>query len=280
MNQTISDKQLEQFFTEHGLDGSVHYYTAENRKVRYISIGEHHLPTLFFVHGSPANVIMYSEYYKDPLLNKTFRILAVDRPGYGGSGYGEPEPSIQKQAEMIRPVIDGVNTPARPLIIVAASYGSSIACRLLMDHPNIADGALLDSPAMAPGQEKFFWITPLVEHSFVRNIILGHHRSANTEKMLHRQELLKMLPHWHKVSVPITYVQGKHDNMVYTTNADFARMHLINVPNLHFHFFENRQHLTIMKETEAVRNEILKLYAYITHTSIQSSFPQLQTQRT
>jgi len=280
MNQTITDKQLEQFFADNGLHGSVHYYIAAGRKIRYVSIGEAHLPTLFFIHGSPANVIMYSEYYKDPVLSKTFRILAVDRPGYGGSGYGEPEPSIEKQAEMIRPVIDGLNSISRPLIIVAASYGSSIACRLLMDHPNIADGTLLDSPAIAPGQEKFFWITPLVEHSFIRNIITGHHRSANTEKIHHRQELLKMLPHWHKIKVPITYLQGKHDNMVYTTNADFARMHLTNVPELHFKFFENRQHLTIMKETEAVRDKILELYAYITHTSIQSSAPGWQKQKT
>ena len=248
--------------------------------MRYISIGEDHLPTLFFIHGSPANIIMYSDYYKDPQLYKKFKIYAVDRPGYGGSGYGLPEPSIQQQAEMIRPVIDGLNTPTRPLIIVAASYGSSIACRLMMDHPNIADGALLDSPAIAPGQEKLFWITPLVEHSFIRNIILGHHRTANTEKINHRQELLKMLPHWHKIHVPIMYLQGKHDNMVYTTNADFARMHLINVPELRFHFFENRQHLTIMKEVETVRNKILELYAYITHTSTQNSAPQWQTQKT
>src|SRR5215213_1147302 len=109
MNQTITDKQLEQFFRENNIKGSVHYYTAEGRKLRYIAMGEDHLPTLFFIHGSPANVIMYEDYYKDPVLKQNFKIYAVDRPGYGGSGYGQPEPSIQKQAAMIRPVIDGLN---------------------------------------------------------------------------------------------------------------------------------------------------------------------------
>ena len=276
MNQTISDKRLYEFFSENNLNGSVHHYTAAGRQLRYISMGEDHLPGLFFIHGSPANVIMYEEYYKDPLLRKTFKMYAVDRPGYGGSGYGQPEPSIEKQAEMIRPVIEQVK---RPVIIVAASYGSSIACRLLMDHPDIADAALMDSPAMAPGQEKQFRITPVIEHSFVRNILLGHHRSANTEKFHHHRELEKMLPHWHKIKVPIKYLQGKHDNMVYTTNADFARRHLTNVPYLQFRFFENRQHLTIMKETEAVRNEILELYAYITNTSVQDVLQEFTGQQ-
>ena len=242
-------------------------------------MGEDHLPTLFFIHGSPANVIMYEDYYKDPVLKQNFKMYAVDRPGYGGSGYGQPEPSIQKQADMIRPVIDGLNKITRPLIMVAASYGSSIACQLLMDHPSIANGALLDSPALAPGQEKFFWITPLVEKTYLRNIIPGHHRSANTEKIHHRQELMKMLPHWHKIKVPIFYLQGKHDNMIYPTNAEFAQKHLKNVPHLQFYFFEHRQHLTIMKEPEAVRNKIMELYAYVTSTSTQHSSPQLQTRR-
>ena len=33
-------------------------------------------------------------------------------------------------------------------------------------------------------------------------------------------------------------------------------------------------------KTEAVRNKILELYAYITHNSMQNSFPELQTQKT
>jgi len=260
MNQTITDDQLKEFFVKNNIKGSVHHYSAAGRNLRYIAMGEEHLPALFFIHGSPANVIMFEDYYKDPLLRKTFKMYAVDRPGYGGSGYGQPEPSIEKQAEMIRPVIEQIKGT---VIIVAASYGSSIAARLLMDHPGIADGALLDSPALAPGQEKIFWITPVIEHSFIRNIILGHHRSANTEKIHHRKELQKMLPHWHKVRVPVMYTQGKHDNMIYTTNADFAQRHLINVPYLQFHFFEDQKHLAIMKEPEAIKNYILELYEYI-----------------
>jgi hypothetical protein len=70
MNQTITDRQLEQFFKENDIKGSVHYYDANGRRLRYIAMGQDHLPTLFFIHGSPANGIMYQEYYKHPLLKK------------------------------------------------------------------------------------------------------------------------------------------------------------------------------------------------------------------
>jgi pimeloyl-ACP methyl ester carboxylesterase len=259
MKQRITDEQLRKFFQENNLKGSVHYYTALGRKIRYISVGEKNLPTLFFIPGSPASVSLYKDYYKDPALSKRFRMLAVDRPGYGKSGYGEPEPSIQRQSEMIRPMIEGLQEANKPVIICAGSYGASIACRLVMDHPNIAHGMVLDAPSLAPGQEKVFWLAPVAERSFIKWLLLPHQRVANTEKVHHTEELAKMLPLWKNIRIPVIYIQGEKDGMIYKSNADFAKQQLVNCPHLQINFIPGQEHFITIKQMPFIRNKILDM---------------------
>src|SRR4030095_4480686 len=113
-----TDKELNQFFTDNHLPGRIGYYTAQRRKLRYVSIGSDTLPTLLLNHGSPASMSLYRGRFRDPDILKTFRILAVDRPGYGYSGFGDPEPSIQKQSEMIRVLLDSLNKARHPIMVV------------------------------------------------------------------------------------------------------------------------------------------------------------------
>jgi pimeloyl-ACP methyl ester carboxylesterase len=237
-----SDKELMRIFSERKLDASIHYYTTQGRTLRYVSTGADSLPTLLMLHGSPGSMSYYSRRFADSIIGSTFKIYAVDRPGYGYSGFGDPEPSIRKQAEMIRPILDSLNKVRRPIIIVAGSYGASIACRLAMDHPELVDGLVLTGPSLGPGREIMFWFTPLIEHWSIRWFIPRLFRSANTEKMHHKKELEKMLPYWKNIRVPVVYLQGENDNIIDTSNASFAREQLINVPSLDIRFIKNRYH--------------------------------------
>ncbi len=255
-----SDEELKQLFTERNIHGTINYYTTHGRKIRYASIGNDSLPTLLMLNGSPGSMSYYSGRYADSTIQRTFKVYAVDRPGYGYSGLGDPEPSIQAQAEMIRPILDSLNKAKHPIIISAGSYGSSIACRLAMDHPELVDGLVLTGPSLGPGMEKMFWFTPLIEHWSIRWFIPRIFRSANTEKIHHREELEKMLPYWKNIRVPVMYLQGENDNIIDTSNAGFARQRLINAPYLDIHFFKNRQHRLAQFEWPAIRASIMKIY--------------------
>jgi pimeloyl-ACP methyl ester carboxylesterase len=260
MRQKITDQHLKRFFSENNLTGEIKYYERLGRKIRYITIGNDHKPaTLLFIPGSPASVDLYIDYYKDSLLLQNFRMFAVDRPGYGNSGYGDPEPSVEKQAEIIRPIIAEFQFVHRPLIICAGSYGATIACRLVMDHAGIADGLVIDGPSMAHGEEKMFWLAQIIENSFIRRLIPPHHRSSNTEKIHHKNELEKMLPYWEKIKIPVMYIQGSKDKMIYTSNADFAREKLINTPYLNVHFVPGRTHFIGRKERPLITKKILQM---------------------
>lgn len=258
-----SDDELRQFFTENHIPGKIGYYITHSRKLRYVSIGSDTLPTLFFIHGSPASMSLYRGRFLDTTILHTFKVLAVDRPGYGYSGFGQPEPSIQKQSEMLRPVLDSLYEAKHPIIVVGGSYGAPIACRLAMDHPDLVDGLILTGPAIGPGREKVFWFAPIIEHPALRWFIPRMFKSANTEKLHHKEELEKMLPDWKNIRVPVMYLQGAKDKLIDTSNASFARQHLMNAPYLDIYFFPNRHHYLAQYEWPTIRGRIMKLYAMI-----------------
>ena len=256
-----SDEDLEKFYSANHIKATISYYETHGRKLRYVSVGDgEEKGTLVFLHGSPGSMSFYSGRLSDSDILSRFHIYAVDRPGYGYSGFGDPEPSIQKQSEMIRDLIDSLHHAKHPIIIVGSSYGAAIASRLAMDHPDLVDGLVLTGPAIGPGLEKYFWFTDIVESPFIRWFIPRMFRSANTEKVHHKEELEKMLPYWKNIRVPVAYLQGENDELVDTSNAGFARKHLVNVPYLDIQFVKGRGHRLAQFEWPRFKEEILKVY--------------------
>lgn len=253
----MSDEQLLTFFSNNQIKGEVRYYHSHGRDLRYVSVGEDSLPALLFIHGSPSSISIYRDYFDDSVFIKKFKMYAVDRPGYGYSGLGNPEPSIQKQAAMIQPILTELNKIKRPVIIVASSYGTSVACRLVMDNPGLVDGLVLVAPSLAPGQEKTYWFTPIIENPFIRWFIPRMFRSANTEKIHHKNELMAMMPYWGNIHIPVMYMQGAKDQLVYTSNADFAKKQLVNASYLDIKLFPGRPHFIPFSERPTIRKKIL-----------------------
>lgn len=255
-----SDEELTEIFNSRNIDASINYYETHGRTLRYVSVGPDSLPTLLLLHGSPGSMSYYSGRYDDSIISKTFRVFAVDRPGYGYSGLGDPEPSIQKQAAMIRPILDSLHKANRPIIIAGGSYGASIACRMAMDYPHLVDGLVLTGPSLGPGLERYFWFTSIIEHWSIRWFIPRIFRSANTEKVHHREELEQMLPLWKNIRVPVVYIQGENDDIVDTTNASFARQQMVNAPYLDIQFVKQRFHRLAQFEWPTIRNGIMQVY--------------------
>jgi len=88
-------------------------------------------------------------------------------------------------------------------------------------------------------------------------------RSANTEKVYHEEELTKMLPLWKNIQVPVIYVQGENDDIVDTSNAGFARKHLVNSPFLDIRFIKDRYHRLAQFEWPAIRESIMNVYGLV-----------------
>ncbi|MDR3714634.1 MAG: alpha/beta hydrolase [Puia sp.] len=256
----MDDADLQTWFRARHVVPRINYYESDNRKVRYIETGDQSQATILFIHGAPSSLSYWRDYLSDSCLLERASMYAVDRPGYGYAGLGDPLPYISTQAAIIKEVLDSLHKVRHPVILVAASYGSPIACRLAMDYPELIDGIVLIAPPLGPGREKIFWFTPMIENPLLHWVVPRMLQSANLEKIHHREELTKMLPLWPRIRVPVIYLQGTEDGLVYTSNAEFAKTHLVNVPSLDIRMIPGRGHLIAFAEQVRIKaaiNEML-----------------------
>jgi dipeptidyl aminopeptidase/acylaminoacyl peptidase len=155
-----NDAEYQKIFKDQQIPYQITRYQALNREIRYIQVGQDTLPTLFFIHGSPSSSSVFMPYYQDSLMRQTFNMIGVDRPGYGYSGFGQAEQSIEKQVFMVKTILENPRLK-RPIILLGTSYGGPIAAKLAMDYPDLVDGIVWVSPALGPRFRKnlFYFVS-------------------------------------------------------------------------------------------------------------------------
>lgn len=255
----MDNSELLAWFHARRIEPKIGYYTAESRKIRYVQVGSSPDATILYIHGAPSSLSYWKSYLADSVLLSRATMFAADRPGYGYSGLADPLPDIAEQAEAQVPILDSLHKAHHPIIVVGVSYGSPIACRLAMDHPNLVDGLVLVAPPLGPGQEKVFWFTYAIESPLIHWVVPRMLQTANQEKIHHKDGLTRMLPLWGRIHVPVIYLQGEKDGLVDTTNATFARQHLTNVPYLDIRMIPGRGHLLAFAEKDRIEKAIVEM---------------------
>jgi len=235
------------------------YKTPDGRNVHYTEIGNDSLPLVVLLHGSPASSFIWMGFLKDSLLLRNAKLLVVDRLGYGYSGLGKPETSIQKQAEAIMPLLHEKIKQHSELILVGSSYGATVAARLAMDCPDCIDGLLLQAGSTKPGAETIYSISYPATHWSLRWMIPAALTMANLEKLSHKAELEKMRPLWQNIKVPVTILHGADDKLIWPENASFTKEQLVNAPWVELNFVPKRGHNLTWKSKELVCQKIVAL---------------------
>ena len=174
-------------------------------------------------------------------LRERARIASVDRPGFGESGYGEPERSIEKQAAAIAQIIKQHDS-GQPAILVGHSLGGPVIARMAMDYPEMVGGLILVAASIDPELEKTKWYQVPAEWRLLSWMVPTVLKTTNREILPLKGELERMLPLWSKITTPVTVIQGGHDTLVPPGNADFAQRmltatdpHMVRVPEMN-HF--------------------------------------------
>jgi pimeloyl-ACP methyl ester carboxylesterase len=202
-----------------------HELAVDGRTIFYAETGDPDQPPVAFIHGTPGSWMAFGGYLGDDCLRRAAHMIAVDRPGFGRSGYKQVVPSLQEQAAMLAPVLRDA-FKGRRAILVGHSLGAPIAVRLTMDYPDLVDGLVLVSPSIDPALEKPRWYNRVANWPFISWAIPTKLALANEELMPLEGELSKMLPLWQRVRAPVIVIQGQKDRLVSPASADFAEREL------------------------------------------------------
>lgn len=239
----MSDQELTAYLASADLEATVGYLEGPSRRLRYVQIGEDTTkPLLVFIHGAPSSSAWWLTMMQDSAIRSEANILAVDRPGYGGSGLGLPMTSVAEQATHVASVIRRRRHPGQKVVVHGSSYGGTVSARLAMDFPNLVDGLLLQSASMAPKEEYTYWITHPTSHWSLSWLLPSGIHTANYEKLAHQEELEDMANEWRHIDAATVILHGTADWLIYPRNAYYACDKLVNADILIHHMVAGKEH--------------------------------------
>lgn len=225
--------------------------------VNFVHAGNENKPATIFVHGSPGSLSAFIHFLTDTVLLKHNQLITVDRPGFGASNFGDAEPSLEKQASLLKPLLEKYKR-ARPIILVGHSLGGPVIARMAMDFPELVDGLVMVAPSIDPELEPKEWFRGPLAQPFLKWILPRSIRASNDEIWNLKPELQSMEPLWSRIKASTIVIQGNKDSLVPPGNADFAKKMITNAP-VEVVMKEDINHFIPWNNPQLIRDAILKL---------------------
>jgi alpha/beta hydrolase fold len=185
------------------------------RSIHYAAIGNDSLPVVLFVHGSPGSWSAFVDFMRDSALLQKVKMVSVDRPGFGGSNFGEGERSLEAQAAALKPIVAKYAANGRKMILVGHSLGGPLIARMAIDYPELVTNLIIVAGSIAPQLEpNEKWFRLPMEFTPIRILIPLSFRASNREILYLKPELEKMMPLWKNIHQGVTVIQGGKDMLV------------------------------------------------------------------
>ncbi|MFT4751487.1 MAG: pimeloyl-ACP methyl ester carboxylesterase [Neolewinella sp.] len=257
-SQWNDNKMTEVFNSGEYGEATLAYLEGPSRKIRFLQIGEDpNKPMIAFIHGSPSSSSFWANMMKDSTLRADANLLAIDRPGYGGSGLGQPMISVKEQAKNVAEIIRR-RRPGKDkrLVLHGSSYGGTVSARIAMDYPEEIDGVLLQSASTAPREEFTYWISYPANHWSMSWMMPSSIRTVNTEKLNHQPQLEAMVDGWKNITAQVVIAHGTADWLIYPPNAYFSCDQLVNAEEVIHHMLAGKKHNLIKTAPDLLKKYI------------------------
>jgi pimeloyl-ACP methyl ester carboxylesterase len=230
MSFRMSSSEVDEFFEKKHATATQHSYKVGFRELHYVKAGDSSKPLVLFLHGSPGSLSAFIHFLADSALLPQALLITADRPGFGYSNFGNGEPSLKVQSDILKPILDNYKMN-RPVILVGHSLAGALIVYMAARFPDLVDGIIIVAGSVDPELEpNETWFRAPLATPFLSWILPSSFRASNEEIYQLKPELEKMLPLWKQVQCPVIVIQGKKDELVPAENADFAKKMLVNAP--------------------------------------------------
>lgn len=179
MQNRWSDQKAQAIFSSKKVPLEIYDTVINSRHLHYAVSGSSSLPTLVFVHGSPGSWMNYAIYMWDTLLQKKFRIVSIDRPGFGYSDFGNAL-HLQEQASIILPVLQSLKNE-HPMFLCGHSMGGPVAVELAAKDPSLFNTIVIAAGALAVNLEKKETWRQVMSNKPLNWLLPGAFAPSNTE---------------------------------------------------------------------------------------------------
>jgi pimeloyl-ACP methyl ester carboxylesterase len=254
----ISDSKAKKEFNSAGVDLFTETIDAAGFRLHYAKTGSDTLPTLFFVHGSPGSWMKFKEYLKDKDLLKKYRMVSVDRPGFGFSQFGTVK-NLQEQSDILTVLLKKLYN-GKPVYASGRSYGGPMIVKLAVDNPGWFSGLVLIAAALDPAAEKPEKWRKIVYKTPLNYFVPGAWKVSNEELWYLKDELKTLAPQLSSVTCPVHILHGDNDGLVPVSNAEFIKKMLVNADTVSVTIIPGANHFVSDHHYELVKETFMKLY--------------------
>jgi pimeloyl-ACP methyl ester carboxylesterase len=257
MTMRYSNKETKKFFAVSKTEFQDKTIAFEGYKIHYIETGNVQNPTLFFVHGSPGSWNAFKEYLQDSLLLKKYRMIAIDRPGFGYSDFGDAQ-NLKVQSQRISEFIKKIDNK-KPLILVGHSVGGPVLAQLAVDNPSWFKRLVILAGSVDPKAENPEKWRTVIKASPLRYLIPGALRPSNDELWWLKQDLVDLEPKLKNITSDVTIIHGTKDALVPYSNVAFMQRMFVNAKSMDTITIEKANHFIPWSHYEIVRNALLNI---------------------
>ena len=251
------DRAARKQFSDNDIKIDFSTYTIEGRNIHYAKTGNDTLPTLFFIHGSPGAWDVFEGYLANKQLLEKFRMISVDRPGFGYSDFGRSE-NLATQSTMISPLFHQLDN-GKSRYLVGHSSGGPLIIKLAADNPGMFSALVVLAGSVDPAlEEKESWRVPLMYFP-LKYMVPGAMRPSNKELWYLKTDLVKLKEDLPKINIPVYIVHGDKDNMVPVGNADYLKKMLVNSPHVELNILRGANHFIPWMHDEEIKEVLLRL---------------------
>jgi pimeloyl-ACP methyl ester carboxylesterase len=258
MRFRMSDTDARKRFLVDGVELATGTVNVNGFFIHYAKTGNDSFPTILFIHGSPGSWIAYEKFMKDKDLLAKFRMIAVDRPGFGYSEFGKAR-NLKEQSQLISPVLAVFNNN-KPIYIAGHSMGGPVAAQLVVDNPGVFTGMVLLSAAVDPEEERPEWWRPWLNKKPLNFFVPGAFLPSNKELWYLKKDLLQLKNEFYKITCPVWIVHGDKDVLVPVGNAAFAKKMLVNTKFVDVKILHRANHFIPVLRYNDIKGVLLQLH--------------------
>ena len=258
LKERWSDSKAYRIFKAKDVPLKIYDTVINQRHLHYAVCGSDSLPTLVFIHGSPGSWMHYMKYMWDTAMRKKFRVVSIDRPGFGYSDFGKAL-HLQEQCNIILPVLQSLKKE-HPLFLVGHSMGGPVVTKLAADAPELFKTVVIVAGAIDIDQEaketwrKIMNIRPLYW------CMPGAFAPSNTELLYLKKDLLPLQNDFKNITCNIVFVHGDADTWVPIQNIAFGKKMMVNAASITADTLHGADHQIPWKRMDELKAILLKLY--------------------
>jgi pimeloyl-ACP methyl ester carboxylesterase len=240
MKMRISDAKAKKEFLAAGITLRTETLDVNGSKLHYVQTGNDTFPTLFFVHGSPGSWDAFSVYLKDTDLLRKYRMISIDRPGFGYSDFGDAK-NLSDQSAIISPIFKHVQN-GKPIYIIGHSLGGPTIVKLVADNPNTFSGMVILAGSEDPAEEASEKWRGFLKYSGLQYLLPGAFRPSNNEIWYYKKELRPLAKQFASITCNVWIIHGNKDKFVPVGNAAYAKKMLVNAKSVEVKILDGAPH--------------------------------------